>query len=161
MFFINYFQKGIAISFLAASFSATAFLFQRWWQDFQNLAFSHLEYIIAYLLVAGLVSFGVCYYKGPVSNPRLLDLIKWSIQLLSVVLIYSGTQISVVSGTIVLCVVLSNFVPSCGLCQRLRRYWYVCMYLFIECLYRICDYACMYAVKDHLFEADMLVEIFK
>lgn len=39
------------------------------------------EYVLGYVVTAGLVSFAVLYYYGGVSNPRAFDLIQWTIQM--------------------------------------------------------------------------------
>lgn len=46
-----------------------------------------------YLLLVGIVSFGVCYRYGPLENERSINLLSWALQLLGLLLIYSGIQI--------------------------------------------------------------------
>lgn len=52
-----------------------------------GLLITHWPYAIAYVMVASLISFAVMYRTGP-AHDRTLNLIKWGMQLLSLVLIY-------------------------------------------------------------------------
>ena len=109
----------------------TAWLLQYLWQNFQDLLVYYSYYVAIYLITAGVVSFAVCYYKGPVTNPRLLDLIRWSIQLLALGLIYYSSQIVEVSATIIVLVVTLSLIPhrfyKLGVPSFVLRYWYVRM----------------------------------
>ncbi|NWS49817.1 NEMP1 protein, partial [Probosciger aterrimus] len=46
-----------------------------------------------YLLLMGFVSFGICYRYGPLENERSINLLSWALQLLGLLLMYSGIQI--------------------------------------------------------------------
>lgn len=41
----------------------------------------------------GFVSFGICYRYGPLKNERSINLFSWTLQLLGLLLMYSGIQI--------------------------------------------------------------------
>jgi len=107
----------------------TAWLLQYLWQNIQDLLVHYSYYVAIYFITAGIVSFAICYYKGPVTNPRLLDLIRWSIQFLAVGLIYYSSQIVEVSATIVALVVTISLVPRrfymLGIPSFVMSYWYV------------------------------------
>ena len=90
----------------------TAWLLQYIKQNIQTLLESYLGYFVAYFIIAGVVSFAVCYYKGPVTNPRLHDLIKWFIQLISVVLVYNSSYVPELPGTLFFLVMLLCYVPQ-------------------------------------------------
>lgn len=91
----------MAYSVLAVGFSVTGWLLQYLWQNVQQLIESYSAYIAVYFAIAGLISFAVCYYRGPVTNPRLLDLIKWSIQLVAMLMIYWSCQIAECAVTVI------------------------------------------------------------
>lgn len=107
----------------------TAWLLQYLWQNVQDLLVSYSYYVAIYFITAGIVSFAVCYYKGPVTNPRLLDLIRWSIQILAVGLIYYSSQIVEISATIIALVVTISLIPRrfymLSVPPFIMRYWYV------------------------------------
>jgi len=107
----------------------TAWLLQYLWQNIQDLLLYYSSYVAIYLITAGVISFAICYYKGPVTNPRLLDLIRWSIQFLALALIYYSSQIMEVSATIIALVVTISLIPRrfyvLGIPSFIMRYWYV------------------------------------
>ena len=78
------------------------------WENLESLLRLYPQYVAAYVAVAALISFAVCYYKGPVTDTRSLDLIKWTIQLIALGLIYGSTQIPEVSLTIIVMVVMTQ-----------------------------------------------------
>lgn len=98
---------------MGAGFSVSAWLFQYLWTHLQYIFESYYQYILAYFVIASTISFGVCYYKGPVTNPRLLDLIQWSIQLLGIIFIYLGCQITEVAVTVVAVAFIAQHFPRC------------------------------------------------
>jgi len=122
-------QKSAALAVLGIGFSVTAWLLQYLWQNIEELLLSYSYYIAIYFVTAGVASFAVCYYKGPVTNPRLLDLIRWSIQLLAILLIYYSSQITEVSVTIIALVVLVSVIPQRfyirGVPSFVMRFWYM------------------------------------
>ena len=114
---------------LGIGFSVTAWLLQYLWQNIQDLLISYSYYVTIYFITAGVVSFAICYYKGPVTNPRLLDLIRWSIQVLAMGLMYYSSQIVEISVTIIALVVTISLIPRwlymLGIPPFIMRYWYV------------------------------------
>jgi NEMP family len=111
VWFVCVCQKSAAYSLLAVGFSLTAWLLQYIRQNIQSLLESYLQYFILYFTVAGVISFAVCYYKGPVTNPRLHNLIKWFIQLIAIAFIYNSSYIPELSATIFIAIVVSSYVP--------------------------------------------------
>ena len=122
-------QKSAAFALLSVGFSVTAWLLQYLWQNVEDLLLGYSYYVAVYFITAGIVGFAVCYYRGPVTDPRVLDLIRWSIQLLAVVLIYYSSQIAEVSATIIALVVLVSVIPRrfymLGVPAFIMTYWYV------------------------------------
>jgi len=122
-------QKSASFALLGVGFSVTAWLLQYLWQNIQDLLLYYSSYVAIYLITAGVISFAICYYKGPVTNPRLLDLIRWSIQFLALALIYYSSQIMEVSATIIALVVTISLIPRrfyvLGIPSFIMRYWYV------------------------------------
>ena len=55
------------------------------------------KWITGYVIAMGLISFGVVYKLGPITDPKSASLLQWSIQLIGLGLIYNGTQIREVS----------------------------------------------------------------
>ena len=105
----TYTQKNIiGLSFLIGGYSVFAGFFYWFMNHAVDIFINNWQLAIGYVIVAGLISFGVLYWFGPVSNPRTFDLIQWSIQLIALLLISSSTasvmEVSavVVTGTLLL-----------------------------------------------------------
>ncbi|ELU07958.1 hypothetical protein CAPTEDRAFT_178472 [Capitella teleta] len=121
-------QKTGAYTILLAGWSIAIYLLHHILENVQTVLENYYVYVASYFCVAGLVSWAVCYYKGPPSNPRALNLIQWLIQAIGLVLIYSGTQIPEVSVTIIIIVVLNNllsgrFSVSENMISRIKSFW--------------------------------------
>lgn len=67
------------------------------------------------VLFPGIISFCVCYYHGPVTSDRGLDLIRWMLQLVGLTLLYMGTRSDVVSFGVISTVFLSHVIRSSGI----------------------------------------------
>ena len=77
-----------------------------------EILLNNWHYVIGYVTIAGLISFAVLYRLGPVENPRTLDLIQWSIQLVALALVYfSFYQITEVAVVMVAMAICSYFLP--------------------------------------------------
>ena len=90
---------------------AASFLY--WAANYASEAiFNNWRYVLGYVVVAGLTSFAVLYRLGPVQNPRTLDLIQWSIQLVALVLVFlSCHQITEVAVAMVMVTLVSYCLP--------------------------------------------------
>ncbi len=69
-------------------------------------------YLVAYVLMATVISFAVLYRMGPISNPRTFNLIQWSMQLVGLAMVYFSTQMWELSLCVCLLVLLSYALPS-------------------------------------------------
>jgi len=87
--------------------SLTAYIF-RWVTN--DLAL-FLPYIACYCAIAGLVSFAVTYYYGPITNPRAQDIICWSLRVLSFCGVYYSVQLETVGFAIILLLLSYRFIP--------------------------------------------------
>jgi hypothetical protein len=47
----------------------------------------YYKYILGYIGFSVLVSFVICYRYGPVTNPRSIDLIRWTLQVITILII--------------------------------------------------------------------------
>jgi len=54
----------------------------------------YYKYILGYIVFSMLVSFVVCYRYGPVTNPRSIDLIRWTLQVI-IILIFEGMVLNI------------------------------------------------------------------
>ena len=58
----------------------TLWFLQYAWDNIQKILEQYIEYVAGYFIFTAILSFAILYYKGPVTNPRLINLIKWALQ---------------------------------------------------------------------------------
>ena len=95
---------------------ATSILKNSYWE----LAERFQSYIVVYLLLAGVISFIYCYYKGPVVNPRSLDILNALLKVFSCMLIISGTSYVEVSGSLLIAFLIAN--PLMNILARTKTF---------------------------------------
>lgn len=67
------------------------------------------------------MSFCVCYYHGPVTSDRGLDLIRWLLQFVGLTFLYMGTRSDEVSLALVVLVFFSHIISRGGCLLYLAR----------------------------------------
>jgi hypothetical protein len=93
--------------------------------NFNNLTESIQIYTYCYIALCALISLIYFYYRGPVTNPRALNLIEWGLKLLSILFIYFGMSYREISLSIILAFLLvklfGNFkLPRNSYIEKLR-----------------------------------------
>ncbi|XP_069735545.1 nuclear envelope integral membrane protein 1 [Phaenicophaeus curvirostris] len=78
---------------LVGGWSFSLYLLQLIFKNLREICKSYWRYLLGYLLLVGFLSFGVCYRYGPLENERSITLLSWALQLLGLLLMYSGIQI--------------------------------------------------------------------
>uniref|UniRef100_A0A8D0HE38 Nuclear envelope integral membrane protein 1 n=1 Tax=Sphenodon punctatus TaxID=8508 RepID=A0A8D0HE38_SPHPU len=78
---------------LVGGWSFSLYLIQLVFRNLQEICKLYWEYLLGYMVVVGLFSFAVCYKYGPLENERSINLLSWALQLLGLLLLYSGIQI--------------------------------------------------------------------
>ncbi len=91
----------LGLGFLAGGYTAVAAIAYWVMDNFREVLLGNWEYVVCYVVAAGLISFAVIYRWGGVSNPRTFDLIQWSMQLLGLTLVFLSTPSSELSHGIV------------------------------------------------------------
>ncbi|XP_065510540.1 LOW QUALITY PROTEIN: nuclear envelope integral membrane protein 1 [Caloenas nicobarica] len=95
-------KKSPVYFLLVGGWSFSLYLLQLIFKNLREICKSYWQYLLGYLLLAGLVSFGVCYRYGPLENERSINLLSWALQLLGLLLMYSSIQIHPIALTLVL-----------------------------------------------------------
>ncbi|XP_074836512.1 nuclear envelope integral membrane protein 1 [Carettochelys insculpta] len=78
---------------LVGGWSFSLYLIQLVFRNLREICKSYWQYLLGYVLLVGFTSFAVCYRYGPLENERNINLLTWSLQLLGLLLLYSGIQI--------------------------------------------------------------------
>lgn len=84
------------------------FLVKWLYKDLQNLMISFKLYIFGYIAVAVLFSAIYFYLRGPISNPRAINLIELLLKLISFILLYSSISYKELSISLVIGFALAN-----------------------------------------------------
>ncbi|XP_074623163.1 nuclear envelope integral membrane protein 1-like isoform X2 [Acropora palmata] len=106
--------RGGAYAVLIGGWSLGGYLIQWTLGNLKGLILNNNQWIIGYLFVAGVMSFCVCYYYGPVTSGRGLDLIRWMLQFVGLTLLYMGTRSDEVSLALVVLVFFSHIISRSG-----------------------------------------------
>ncbi|XP_075861870.1 nuclear envelope integral membrane protein 2 [Microcebus murinus] len=77
-------------------------------------------YILGYVLIVGFFSFAACYKHGPLVDDKSRCLLMWTLQLLSLALVYAGVAMPQFA-----CVAVTLLLFSRSLCYLLKAFSYV------------------------------------
>ncbi|XP_054977800.1 nuclear envelope integral membrane protein 2 [Sorex araneus] len=61
-------------------------------EDLKWLSYEYRIYLLGYVLIAGFLSFAVCYKRGPLVDAKNINLLTWTLRLLSLLLVYWGVS---------------------------------------------------------------------
>ncbi|XP_014116070.1 PREDICTED: nuclear envelope integral membrane protein 1 [Pseudopodoces humilis] len=101
-------KKSPVYFLLVGGWSFSLYLLQLIFKNLQEICKSYWQYLLGYLLFVGLLSFAVCYRYGPLENERSINLLSWALQLLGLLLMYSGIQIHPIALGLVLIAVCTK-----------------------------------------------------
>lgn len=82
-------KKRMMVGYLGASCMLSLYAIQMLIENLNMILILYYKYILGYIVFSMLVSFVVCYRYGPVTNPRSIDLIRWTLQLIGLALVIS------------------------------------------------------------------------
>ncbi|KAG0431281.1 hypothetical protein HPB47_021934 [Ixodes persulcatus] len=85
-------RRSTAYGVLFFGWSLVLYVLQLLWSNLYDVLEQYKHLLAGYVAVSALVSFGVCYRLGPPSHPRTLDLLQWSLQLLSLGLVFLSSS---------------------------------------------------------------------
>ncbi|OWK51846.1 Transmembrane protein 194A [Lonchura striata] len=109
---IFYYSAGISVGLLASLLVLVYMMYKVMpkliFKNLREICKSYWQYLLGYLLLVGLLSFAVCYRYGPLENERSINLLSWALQLLGLLLIYSGIQIHPIALGLVLIAVCTK-----------------------------------------------------
>lgn len=96
------------MAFLSGS---SFFLFSMRWLylNFKNLTESFQLYILGYIVLSAFISAAYCYYRGPISNERGINIINFIIKIIAIALIYMGSSNNQFSISLVISFFIVNY----------------------------------------------------
>ncbi|XP_017892193.1 nuclear envelope integral membrane protein 1 isoform X2 [Ceratina calcarata] len=98
------------------------YLFHFLWENAQLIALQYREMIVWYILSVSGVSFIICYWFGPVTNPRTKKIMQWFLQIAGLCAMYYSSYLR--EASLLCCVInvlLYNFATP--LFRKGRNYW--------------------------------------
>ncbi|CAI6347603.1 unnamed protein product [Macrosiphum euphorbiae] len=82
-------KKRMMVGYLGASCMLSLYAIQMLMENLNMILLLYYKYIMGYIVFSMFASFVVCYRYGPVTNPRSIDLIRWTLQLIGLALVTS------------------------------------------------------------------------
>lgn len=92
------------------------YVIQMLWDNLQLIVLTYRTYVFWYICITGIVSFFFCYRWGPPTNKRSKNIIKWLLQLMSLVLIYLSSRYEEATAAIIIITLVLYYFP--------RSLWY-------------------------------------
>ncbi|CAI4230596.1 unnamed protein product [Auanema sp. JU1783] len=105
-------KKTIGIPILVGGWSVSLWLLHFLWSNFASLVVSYQKYVAGYFIAALLISFAICYKKGPPTDARSHDIAQWTLQLIAAVAIYFSCQVPEVSFAVIGVLVFHELTKS-------------------------------------------------
>ncbi|XP_075708129.1 LOW QUALITY PROTEIN: nuclear envelope integral membrane protein 1 [Rhinoderma darwinii] len=86
-------KKSSFYMLLVGGWSFSLYIIQLVFRNFQGICTEYWQYLLGYLGIVGFVSFAVCYKYGPLENERSINLLNWTLQIIGLLLMYTGIQV--------------------------------------------------------------------
>ncbi|XP_063226528.1 nuclear envelope integral membrane protein isoform X1 [Bacillus rossius redtenbacheri] len=115
-------KKTLMVGAIVGSWSASLFVMRYLLKNFQYILNVYFNYVLSYILGAGLISFAVCYRMGLPTNPRSKNLIQWALQGCGLCLIwYSSNRYDMKYASVFLVLVVYKFSTLFG--NKFKTFW--------------------------------------
>ncbi|KAM7347078.1 nuclear envelope integral membrane protein-like [Cochliomyia hominivorax] len=92
------------------------YVIQMLWENLQVIVLTYRTYVFWYIFITGIVSFFFCYRWGPPTNKRSKNIIKWLLQLMSLIMIYFSSRYEEATAAIIIVTIILHYFP--------RSLWY-------------------------------------
>jgi len=105
--------KQSLFSWVGVAYSLSVYLMTRTWFNIKEyLTEQYFPLVVGYVLVAGIISFAVVYRMGPPSNPRTINLIQWSMQFVSLVMVVMSSYHQPASFLLCITILTWSAIPA-------------------------------------------------
>ena len=109
---VSFFQFNVWMGYAVFSYSIATYIITTVWYNIKIYLMEHYTFVLGYLVLMGVLSFGITYRMGPVQNPRTLNLIQWTLQAFALALVFSSSYHQAASLSIVLVMLLWESFPA-------------------------------------------------
>lgn len=93
-------------------------------ENLHSIIVLYKVYVFYYVVFTGFGSFVICYRMGPPKNERSKDLIKWGLQLASIIMIYYSSGYREATTSFCLFAICTYYFPM-SIVRTVKCYWYV------------------------------------
>ncbi|XP_076118883.1 nuclear envelope integral membrane protein 2 [Alosa pseudoharengus] len=83
-------KKGVFLAFFGASTGVSYLGFQKVMVAWEDITKNYWREMLGYLAVTGLISFALCYKRGPITCERTLTLMTWCVQIAAMTMLWAG-----------------------------------------------------------------------
>ncbi|XP_048339425.1 nuclear envelope integral membrane protein 2 [Sphaerodactylus townsendi] len=113
---------------MSGGWFCSLYLFYTLKEDLKLLWRDHTPYILGYVLIAGSISFAVCYQHGPLGSEKSMNLLMRTLQFAGLVLIYLGIaapQVAYAAIAAMLCSKILHYPLGiiCSMGRKARRHF--------------------------------------
>ncbi|XP_075154760.1 nuclear envelope integral membrane protein-like [Haematobia irritans] len=98
------------------------YVIQMLWENLQVIIVTYRTYVFWYILITGMISFFFCYRWGPPTNKRSKNIVKWLLQLMSLILIYLSSHYEEATAAFIIIAIIIHYFPR-TLWYRARALW--------------------------------------
>ncbi|XP_026288668.1 nuclear envelope integral membrane protein [Frankliniella occidentalis] len=115
-------KKFLVTPFLVGGSFVYIYIWRWIWENLRFILVEYRQYVLSYFGITGLISFVICYRYGPITDKRSKNLIKWSLQIMSVVMVLLSSQFQEATIAIVLLLFALYKFPR-SLVSKARSQW--------------------------------------
>ncbi|XP_013105268.2 nuclear envelope integral membrane protein [Stomoxys calcitrans] len=115
-------RKTMMYGVLIGGWTIGLYVIQMLWENLQVIIVTYRTYVFWYILVTGIVSFFFCYRWGPPTNKRSKNIVKWLLQLMSLVLIYLSSHYEEATAAFIIIAIIIHYFPR-SLWYKGRAFW--------------------------------------
>ncbi|KAJ1362697.1 hypothetical protein KIN20_022349 [Parelaphostrongylus tenuis] len=84
----------IRLPILIGGWSLSFYVLHFAWKNLATIVFRYQKLLVAYFVTVLAISFAVCYKRGPPKDRRSRDIAQWTLQMISMIIIYSSSQVA-------------------------------------------------------------------
>ena len=101
----------LGLGLLAGGYTVIGTLMYWFFNNMLDVIQEYWQYLLGYVVTAGLLTFGAMYYWGGVTNPRAHNLIQWTLQLVACLGLYMASRLTETSLTMLALVLMTYVTP--------------------------------------------------
>lgn len=119
-------KKPVMYSFLAGGWTLGLYLAQLVFDNIKTVVVEYKNYVLYYVLTTGIISFIICYRLGPVTDPRSINLIKWAMQSVGLMIMFFSSDFQEASMALSLVLLILYNLPFMFIGRsynRVKKWW--------------------------------------